>query len=504
MRMLAGLLLIMSFQSLHAADELSRLSMAEIMYYRFQDNNFDAIASYLNAKDKQQLNLDNNDQAFVASVYLNYDIHSQAQDMLNLLIKNPSPDIRNTAWFYLGKLHYRNKRTKSAVESFSRIEGALPGALEEVRHIMYGIMAYNDARFNVAVDEFSKVSDASMFSLYVKYNLALAELKLNNDIEKFSAAIDLLIGQVPDKNYPAVFIDLLYVTSGYQQLDKQQYESALLKLSRVSADGYYSSRALQGMVYAAYQLADYDRALNLAVQLLDMTVGNESVHYAYSLIPYILQKLDRQKKAMAFFQYSVEFFDKQRVKLEAYITDIEKGEFDQYLLNVEKILTAEEWLQDPEMARLLRYISTLDEWRDAVYKYDEMQHLEKRLDDSAYELLAVDADIGENNRAQYKKIVSEISAQKLKVQQSIKWHQYHARYFMMSELKKQHDGVVTYLARARFSLARYYDEQNQATPFSRQGVAEQETQNTENSKPVAKPGENKSTSERPAGTGGKH
>lgn len=465
MRILAGLLLFLSFQSIHAADDRSRLSMSEVMFYRFQDNNFDAIASYLSARDRQQFELDNNDRAFIASVYLNYDIHSQAQDMLNLLIHNESAEIRNTSWFYLGKLHYRNKRIKSAVASFSKIDGALPKPLEDVKHIMYGIMAYNDAKFNIALEEFNKVPESSEFSLYVKYNSSLAQLKLNGDIEKYTTDIMSLISQAADKKYPPIFTDLLYVTSGYQYLNKQQYDNALQQLRQVSANGYYSSRALQGMVYAAYQLGNYDKALNLAVQLLDMTVGNESVHYAYSLIPHILQKLNRQPKAMAFFQYSVEFFDKQRVKLEAYISDIEKGELDPYLLDLKKILTAEEWLQDPEMARLLRYISTLEEWRDAVYKYQEMQHLQKRLDDTFYELLTIDADVKDNKRAQFKNIVSGVSAQKLKVEKSIKWHQYHARYFMMSELKKQHDGVLAYLARARFALAQHYDQQDLETPF---------------------------------------
>ena len=452
----------LSFESAATEDEVSQLLLSEVMFYRMQDNNFDAIGHYLNAKDNKELTLNENNNAYIASVYLNYDLHSQVSSMLDLLIHNESNSVRDMSWFYLGKLHYRNKRIKSAVDAFSKIEGQLTATEQEMKYIMYGVMAMNDNKHDVAIKEFSKVSSKSILYPYVEYNLAIAQVKIDKDLVLLTKSMTALaLKYANGANEAYVFADRIHTTLGYALLQNQQYELAKQSFRKVTLDGHLVTRALQGMIYASSELHQYEVALNLSLQLIKKTIGNESVHHAYIVIPFLLQKLNNTEKATAFYQHAVDYFSQQRIDIKQYIDKTNKGEFDAYLLDLEKILNVEEWIDDKEMSRLFRFVSTLDEWRDAVYKFREMKYLEKRLDESFYELVVIEADVQKENKAAYKKSFERISSSKKEVKQSILWHQKYARRFVINALQNQYDDVTDYLSQARFALAQFYDLEEQ-------------------------------------------
>lgn len=464
MKLVLSLILLLAFsaESVATEDDVSKLLLSEIMFYRMQDNNFDAIGHYLNAKSNKSFSLNKNNNAYIASVYLNYDLHSQVKEMLDLLIHNESDSIQDMSWFYLGKLHYRNKRTKSAVKAFSKIKGILTATEQEIKHIMYGVMAMNDNKAGIAIKEFSKVAVTSTLYPYVEYNLAIANVKINKDLSllaKSMTALAIKYKTGSEESY--VFSDRIHTTLGYALLQNKQYELAKESFRKVTLDGYLVTRALQGMIYASSELQQYEVALNLSLQLIKKTVGNESVHHAYIVIPFLLQKLNNTEKAMAFYQHAVDYFSQQRVDIKQYIDRIKKGEFDQYLLDLDKILNVEEWVDNQEMSRLFRFVSTLDEWRDAVYKYREMQYLEKRLDESFYELVIIEADVQPENKAAYKTSFDKISSSKKEVKKSILWHQKYARRFVVKALQDQYDDVTDYLSQARFALAQFYDLEEQ-------------------------------------------
>ena len=464
MRIFFTLLLSLGLSVEAVADkqEISSLLLSEIMYYRMQDKNFDAITHYLNANENKVLSLNKNNNAYIASVYLNYDLHSQVSSMLDYLITNESVAVRDMSWFYLGKLHYRNKRVTSAVKAFSNIEGKLDDAEQEMKHIMYGVMAMNDKKYDVASKEFVKVASTSVLYAYVEYNLALARVKQDNDLISFSQTLNALaIKYTNTTEESTVFADRIYTTLGFVLLQNKQYEKARQIFRKVTLNGHLVTRALQGMIYATAQLQQYEQALNLSLQLIKMTIGNESVHHAYIAIPYLLQKLNDNEKATAFYQHAVEYFDSQRISINKYIDKTKKGEFDAYLLDLEKILNVDDWIGDKEMGRLFRFVSTLDEWRDAVYKYREMQYLEKRLEDSFYQLVVIEADVQTENQSAYKKSFDKIASSKKRVRHSLLWHQKYARRFVIEALQDQYDDVTDYLGQARFALAQFYDREEQ-------------------------------------------
>jgi len=445
-----------------AEDEISRLYLSEIMFHRMQDHNFDAITQYLNTTEKNELELNANNQAYIASIYLNYDLHSQVTSMLDYLIKNDSPLIRDTSWYYLGKLHYKNKRIKSAVDTFSKIKGKLSPEEQEIKHIMYGVMAMNDGRYDTALDELKKVSATSGFAPFVNYNIAIARMKKDNNTVVLAETLTKLAAEQKNETAQSfVFADQIYTTLGYVLLQNKEFEKAKEHFRKVTLDGHLATRALQGMIYTLSEQQEYSRALNLSLQLIKMTIGNEAIHQAYIVIPYLLQRLDDTEKAMAFYQHAVEYFAQQRVELKNYLNKIRRGEFDQYLLDIEKIMNVNEWVEDDEMARLFRFVSTLDEWRDAVYKYNEMKYLQKRLDDSFYELVIIEADVQKENRQRYKQSLDDIASSKKRVQTSLKWHQQYARNFVEKALNNQYDDVTDYLGQARFALAQFYDREEQ-------------------------------------------
>jgi len=463
MKLLSLLFCICFSLTVNASEgEVSKLLLSEIMFQRMQDNNFDAITHYLKSNDKNEIQLNKNNQAYIASIYLNYDLHSQVRNMLDLLIQNESPKIRDMSWFYLGKLHYKNKRIQSAVDTFSKIEGKLSPEEQEIKHIMYGVMALNSASYDTAINEFKKVPESSVFSPYVKYNLAISIMKKTGDFVQLAKALtELSESKVIGGDLSYVFSDQINTTLGYVLLQDKQFEKAKKYFRKVTLDGHLTTRALQGLIYTLSEQEQYTKALNLSLQLIKMTIGNEAIHHAYIVIPYILQKLNNTEKATAFYQHAVEYFSQQRIELKEYITKTKKGKFDQYLLDLDKIIHVDEWVDDEEMSRLFRFVSTLDEWRDAVYKYNEMKYLEKRLDESFYELVIIEADVTQENKARYIKSLKDIAASKEKVKKSIIWHQKYARHFVFQALQNQYDDVTDYLGQARFALAQFYDREEQ-------------------------------------------
>lgn len=442
--------------------EVSELLLSEIMFYRMQDNNFDAIAHYLNAHDNKEIVLNKNNHAYIASVYLNYDLHSQVKSMLDLLINNQSPSIRDMSWFYLGKLHYKNKRIKSAVKTFSKIKGRLTTEEQEIKHIMYGVMAMHDKKYKTAIKEFKKIPSESSFKPYIEFNLAIANMKMSGDYVALTKSLsELAESQNDDLLEAVVFADQIYTTLAYVLLQNSQFERAQEYFRKVTLDGHLATRALQGMIYSASELKQYEKALNLSLQLIKMKIGNDAIHHAYIVIPYILQQLNNTEKATAFYQHAVGYFSEQRIELKRYITKTKKGDFDKYLLDIEKILNVDQWVKDEEMSRLFRFVSTLDEWRDAVYKYQEMKYLQKRLDESFYELVVIEANVQSRNKSRYKKALKDIEDNKKKVEKSIIWHQKYARHFVIKALRDQYNDVTDYLSQARFALAQFYDREEQ-------------------------------------------
>ncbi|MDH5517948.1 MAG: hypothetical protein OEY36_09065 [Gammaproteobacteria bacterium] len=460
MRRLLSLLLVFYTLSCSATEqELADVLFSEIMFYRMQDDNFDAISHYLTAKESASLTLDNNSMAYVASVYLNYDLHSQVSGMLDLLTKNESVKIRNKAWFYLGKLHYKGRRVSSAATAFSKIEGDLSAANQQMKNIMYGIMAMNNKQYDTAIKELQKVAETSPFTSYVKYNIAICMMRKNADIAAFEKSLTALANAAAIKNQADAFTDQIYTTLGYVLLQGGHYQQSKLAFRKVLLHGHLGSRALQGMIYASSELKQYELALNLSLRLIKQTVGNEAIHHAYIVIPYLLQKIDNREKAMAFYQYAVEYFGQQRLDLSHYIEKTGAGEFDRYLLDLDKILHVDEWLTNKQMSRLFRYVSTLDEWRDAVYKYREMTFVEKRLEQVFYQLVIAEPDVTDKNKARYQESVAAVEKSKAEVRQSIEWHQKFARHFIIDTLRAQYDEVTDYLSQARFALAQFYDKQ---------------------------------------------
>lgn len=411
----------------------------DALFHFFQNRYFTSITTLMASQHFDRVAA-HRDEAEVlrAGMLLSYGLHQEAGEIFAKLIdQGTTPAVRDRAWFYLAKIRYQRGFLAPAEEALARIEGQLPGSLEEDRLLLQSNLMMARADYAGAAALLEGVDKTSPIGQFARYNLGVALVKSGEE-ERGSALLDTL-GQTPAANEEMRALrDKANLALGFTALQSGKPEGARRSLQRVRLNAMQSNKALLGFGWAAAELKDYKLALVPWLELAGRDASDAAVLEARIAIPYAYAELGAYGEATEQYNAAIASYDSEGGKLDESIGAIRSGKLLDGLIERNP---GEEmgWFwnigQLPEMpyASHLTQVMAGHEFQEAFKNWRDLRFLSSNLKDWE-DKLGVFGDMLDNRRRAYAERLPAVQAQ--------------ARQVNLAALQQRRDEVTGEVERA--------------------------------------------------------
>lgn len=246
-----------------------------------------------------------------------------------------SPEVRNQAWFYLGKVLYLQGDYELALSNLQRVDGEV---LEDSDAGLYEEWLYLQARLAMmlpgagdatAIRE--QMDEDTLWSDYLVYNFAMEQVADDKRLEATDTLVEL-IENMEDRGATDeeearehyALIDKSRLSLARLYLDANRFDMAMQTLRALPVNGPVSDRALFDYAIAAAGKGDMQRAFN-ALETLSrkelFTPWLQQVPYARG---YLLEQMSRPREALTAFRNAAieyEALDARLVQARAELTE---------------------------------------------------------------------------------------------------------------------------------------------------------------------------------------
>jgi hypothetical protein len=232
-----------------------------------------------------------------------------------------SPDVRNQAWFYLGKVFYLQGDYGPASENLERVDGDL---LAETNHELFREWIYLRARLAMMSSRFEEVpelaplqaqlEDTDIWSLYLRYNSAVSILATGDTVtveaklQELIAIIDSSARSTrPDREREGL-LGRARLSLARLYLRDNRFDAALEALGAMPLNGVFADQALFDYAVAAVGQGRPERALNALDALSNRDLflpWRQQVPYARA---YVLEQMNKPRKALPAFKQAAEHY----------------------------------------------------------------------------------------------------------------------------------------------------------------------------------------------------
>jgi tetratricopeptide (TPR) repeat protein len=212
----------------------------DTLFHFYQDKYFSAVTGLMVSQHFTRLAPHDDDSEILrGGLLLSYGMHREAgQIFAQLIERGAPPKVRDRAWYYLAKIRWQRGLNADAESALAKIEGKLPGELEDDRGLLQAnlLMARNEfagaaevLRGMAPKDNAKKPSQAS---LYARFNLGVALVK-SGDVAGGSALLDE-VGRMPGADEEQRSLrDRANVALGFAALQDGRSDDARTVLQRV-------------------------------------------------------------------------------------------------------------------------------------------------------------------------------------------------------------------------------------------------------------------------------
>lgn len=231
------------------------------------------------------------------------------------------PDIRNQAWFYLGKVFYLEGNQALASENLGRVNGEI---LAEADYDLFREWIYLRARLvmmSAGPDSEAtlaslqeQLDDTDIWSLYLRYNSAVSSLNAGDTAtaeEKLKNLI-LSLGEAIDAGNPDAELEGLLgrtrLTLAGLYLRGNEFDAALDILGAMPLSGIFSDQALFDYAVAAAGQGQPERALDALDALAKRELflpWRQQVPYARA---YVLEQMNLPQRALSAFEQAANHY----------------------------------------------------------------------------------------------------------------------------------------------------------------------------------------------------
>ncbi|WP_227501260.1 tetratricopeptide repeat protein [Marinobacter sp. EVN1] len=232
-----------------------------------------------------------------------------------------SPEVRNQAWFYLGKVFFLEGNRELAGENLERVDGEI---LAEANHDLFREWVYLRARvamMSSRIEDVSKLTslkeqleDTDIWSLYLQYNSAVAALDAG-DVATAEAELQTLIAiiqQSADSAEPEAeregLLDRARLSLARLYLRDGRFDAALEILGDMPLNGVFADQALFDYAIAAAGQGRPDRALDALDTLSSRDLflpWRQQVPFARA---YVLEQMNKPQRALPAFRQAADLY----------------------------------------------------------------------------------------------------------------------------------------------------------------------------------------------------
>lgn len=417
----------------------------DTLFRFYQDQYFSAITNLMVSQHFNRVS-QHADEAEVlrGGMLLSYGMHHEAGRIFAQLIeKGAPPPVRDRAWYYLAKIRYQRGFIAEADEAMARIEGALPGPMQEDRVLLQAQLLMAKADYAGAAAVLETLAKRSDVGAYARYNLGIAWLR-SGDAERGVKMLDE-IGKTPVASEDLKSLrDKANVALGFAALQDEKPEAARGYLERVRLSSMLANKALLGFGWASSALAEHKKALVPWHELTggQRDSGDAAVLEARLAVAYAYAELGAFGQSLESYQAAIGAYEREHVALNESIGSIRAGKLLQGLLDRNPgeemgwFWTIRELPELPHASHLTQVLAQ-HEFQEAFKNWRDLRFLAKNLQGWS-ETLSVYNDMLANRRQGY--------AERLpKVRQAMS-------QISVDALAKRRDEVAAELAKAEAEL----------------------------------------------------
>ena len=329
----AGALLLLMMTPVHAGEaqpeRAKDLRYGWALYEYHQGNAFEALTQLAVARERGGIEGHGDHPALVeGGLMLSWGMTREASRLFTQLLgadgagSNLSPDVRNQAWFYLGKVFYLEGNQALARENLNRVDGEI---LAEADHDLFREWIYLRSRLvmmSARPDDEPELAslreqldETDIWSLYLRYNSAVSALDVADGaaaeeaLKKLIAILDQSIDSVePDAEREGLLGRARLSLAGLYLRDNQ-FEAALEVLGAMPLTGVFADQALFDYAVAAAGQGRPERALDALDTLANRELflpWRQQVPFARA---YVLEQMNAPQRALPAFKKAADHYE---------------------------------------------------------------------------------------------------------------------------------------------------------------------------------------------------
>jgi hypothetical protein len=374
--------------------DVKDLHYGDVLFYFFQDDYFDSITRLLAAQQLNRLpNTQGEAELLLGGLYLSLGEHVEAGKIFEkLLAGNASENVRNKAWFYLGKVWYQRGYLEESERALRQVSDKIQPRISAERYMLLAQLMLRQGRYDDAIAALSSWHGAPDWTAYAQFNLGVALVRK----DRLADAIPHLdqVGRMETSSEELLALrDKANLALGFALLQAKRAAEARPILERVRLDGPYSSKALLGVGWADSSLGEFKRALVPWLALRKRNLLDSAVQESYLTVPYAYNQLGATGQAAEFYNSAIESFDAESKRIDDAIERIRSGDLLDRLLNDDK-KDAITWywqlktLPDAPESRYLYQLLAGNEFQEGLKNYREIEFMRRNLDDWREDLSA--------------------------------------------------------------------------------------------------------------------
>jgi hypothetical protein len=309
-----------------AGPRVQDLYYGEVLFRFYQDDHFTALTNLLAARSTGRLPHHGPDaELLLGGLYLHYGQHLRAEQIFAALLDSgTTPEVRDRAWFYLGKVRYQRGLHADALAAFDRVQGELPPSLAVQLPMLTAQAQMALGRFDEAARVLDRWKGPDTWLAYARYNLGVALVRLGR-LPEGARQLDRVGRGSAATPELRDLRDKANVALGYAYLQKSLDGEAAPVLGRVRLNGPYATKALLGAGWAAAEATRYGDALAPWLALRDRDLLDSAVQESLLAVPYAYGQLADHDTAAGAYSAALEAFDAEIDRLDQAIGKARNG-----------------------------------------------------------------------------------------------------------------------------------------------------------------------------------
>ncbi|WP_166263272.1 tetratricopeptide repeat protein [Marinobacter caseinilyticus] len=328
-----------------AVTEVHDLKYGAILFEFYQQHYFEALVEYAWAEEKGGVqNHGTYPELLKGGVSLSYGLDTQAEEIFSRVARgNLTEEVRNRAWFYLGKMQYLRGDTNAAATNLGNVQGGLPEAVDAEYRYLAALVNVKLGYFSAGESVADTIDIDSPFAPYFYFNLAIA-FGAQEESDRAIAALEKVIALNDGSEELRRLADRARMALSFLYSRREDQVNAGLQLSRISSTGAYSNRGLLGASWMAINDGAFRDALGPLNELAKRSIALPEVQEATLLQPHVYEQLGLNGRAAqgfieadSKFRDALDWLDKARQSLgHADVMEL-------FVQNLDEVLGESDW-----------------------------------------------------------------------------------------------------------------------------------------------------------------